>query len=214
MALNLNLYHEVLKAKALKRRDPLKISIYVLGGIAACCAVFYFIVWVEVHTLTDQYLQKKAEFDKVEPQAKAAKKKEDELTARAASSVTIVKRMEERFYWAPLLAQFSEVVPREVQITRMGGEITGDGLRHCSLTIDGLSAGSDPRRVAEELRTAIAEKLGPHYKSVTSTFKSLEDGSETMTLDGKQVGTAIFAINVQITIGTAGKPQTPQRKKR
>ena len=39
MALRLNLYHEVIKAKALKRRDPLKISIYALSAIAAVCAL-------------------------------------------------------------------------------------------------------------------------------------------------------------------------------
>jgi Tfp pilus assembly protein PilN len=213
MALHLNLFHEVIKAKALKRRDPLKISIYVISGIAACCAGWYIIQVIEMHALNDQYLQKKAEFDKVEPQAKAAKKKEDELTARAATSVQVVKRMEDRFYWAPLLAQLTQVVPREVQITRMGGEITGEGIRKCSITIDGLSAGADPRRVAEELRTALAERLSPHYKSVTSTFKSLDDGTETMTLDGHQVGTAIFAINVQLIVGEEVKAAGQRKKK-
>jgi hypothetical protein len=105
-------------------------------------------------------------------------------------------------------------VPREVQITRMVGDLTGDTLRKCALTLDGISAGSDPRKVAEDLRTAIAEKLGPNYKTVTSSFKSLEDGTEMVLLDGKQMATASFAINVQLTTGDESAPANPPRRKR
>jgi len=201
MALCLNLYHEIHKAKALKRRDPLKISIYGLSALAACFALYYFAQLVRMHSINDRYVKVKAEFDHLEPLSKAAKKREDELTKQTATSAAMVKRIEGRFYWAPLLAELTQVVPRDVQITRLGGEVTGDTLRHCSLTIDGLAAGSDPRRVAEDLRTAIAEKLSPHYKNVTSTFKSLEDGAETVAYNGKQVSTATFAILVQLTFG-------------
>jgi Tfp pilus assembly protein PilN len=213
MAIHLNLYHEVLKNKALKRRDPLKISIYALAAIAACCAGWYTFQLVTMHGINDAYLTRKAEWDKAEPAAKQAKKKEDELTMRAGMSVQIVKRMEERFYWAPLLAQLTQVVPREVQITRLSGEVIGEHIRHCSMTIDGISAGADPRRVAEALRTAVAERLSPQYTAVTSTFKTLDDGAETVMLDGRQVGTAVFAINVQLTYGD-DKPTTPQRRRR
>jgi hypothetical protein len=213
MALRLNLYHEVLKAEALKRRDPLKISIYGLSAIAACFASWYCVELVRMHTINDQFLKVKGEFDHVEPLAKAAKKREDELNQQAATSVQMVKRIEGRFYWAPLLAELTQVVPREVQITRLGGDVNGDVLRHCSLTLDGLSAGSDPRRVAEELRTAIAERLSTHYKNVTSTFKALEDGSEMVMLDGRQVGTATFVIIVQFNSGD-DKPTAPVRHKK
>jgi len=213
MALRLNLYHEVLKVKALKRRDPLKISIYVLSAIAALCAGWYAYELVQMHTINDEYQGKKSEFNKVEPLAKAAKKKEDELNAQAAASTQLVKHIEGRFYWAPLLAQLAQVVPREVQITRLGADITGDGLRRCSISIDGLSAGADPRKVAEEMRTAIVERLSPHYKNVSSTFKTLEDGTEMVMLDGKQVGTATFAIVVQLYTGDEKATPPPRKKK-
>lgn len=212
MALHLNLYHEVLKAKALKRRDPLKISIYGISALLACFALYYFAQLVRMHAIADQYKKTKAEFDHLEPQAKAAKKKEEELNQFAAASAQVVRRIEGRFYWAPLLAELSQAVPREVQITRMGGEVApGDGLRRCSVTLDGLAAGADPRRVAEDLRTAIADKLSPKYKNVTSTFRTLEDGTEMVMLDGKQVGTATFAITVQLYVGEEKKAAT--RKK-
>lgn len=213
MALRLNLYHEVLKAKALKRRDPLKISIYGLSIIAALCASWYLIQLVRMYSLNDQLAKVKADFDKVEPAAKAAKKREEELSGQSLASSQLEKRIEGRFYWAPILAEIMQTVPREVQITRMSGDISGEGLRRCSITIDGLSAGPDPRRVAEELRTAIAEKFSPNYKNVTSTFKTLEDGTELVMLDGKQLSTATFAINIQLFTGEE-KVIAPVRKKK
>lgn len=213
MALRLNLYHEVVKAKALKRRDPLKISIYVLSAITALCTVWYVVQVFRMSALSAELAATKAEFDKYEPQAKAAKKREEELSNKAKASEQLAKRMEGRFYWAPVLAQIMQVVPREVQITRMGGDVSGDGMRRCTITIDGLSAGPDPRRVAEELRTAIAEKFAPNYKNVTSTFKTLEDGTEMVMLDGKQMSTATFAINVQLYTGEEKAAPPPRRKK-
>ena len=213
MALRLNLYHEVIKAKALKRRDPLKISIYALSAIAALCASWYLLQLVNMHNLTADLKRVKGEYDKLEPMAKASKKKEDALTQQGKLSVQLEKRMESRFYWAPLLAEMMQLVPREVQITRMGGDVTGDGIRRCSLTIDGLSAGTDPRKVAEDLRTSIADKFSAKYKNVTSTFKMLEDGTEMVMLDGKQMSTATFAINVQLYTGE-DKPAAPARKKK
>jgi len=213
MPLRLNLYHEVLKVKALKRRDPLKISIYALSAIAACCTAWYAYQLVVMHAINDDYLAKKAEFDKFEPQAKAAKKKEDELNTQAGASTQLVKRIEGRFYWAPLMAQLAQIVPRQVQITRLGADITGDGLRRCSISIDGLAAGTEPRKVAEEMRTAIVENLSPHYKNVTSTFKTLEDGTEMVMLDGKQVATATFAIVVQLYTGEEKTTPAPRKKR-
>src|ERR1700761_6068916 len=86
MALRLNLYHEVIKAKALKRRDPLKISIYGLSALGACFALYYFAQLVRMHAISDQYQRVKGEFDHLEPLSKAAKKHEDELNKQAATS--------------------------------------------------------------------------------------------------------------------------------
>jgi hypothetical protein len=213
MALHLNLYHEVIKAKALKRRDPLKISIYVLSAIVALCAVWYVAQLMKMQHTQDELARVKAEFDKVEASAKAAKKREEEITGQSRISAQLAQRIEGRFYWAPILSDIIEIVPREVQITRMGGDISGEGLRRCMITIDGLSAGTDPRRVAEDLRTAMAEKFSPKYKNVTSTFKMLEDGTETVMLDGKQMATATFAINVQLYTGEEKSTQPVRKKK-
>lgn len=214
MALRINLYHEVQKARQLKRRDPLKLSIYGISAILTLFAVYYGIELGRMHGMSVELNSVQAQYNQLEPKAKAAKKREAEINAEIQKSDLITKRIEQRFYWAPMLEQVAQTVPREVQITRLIGEVTGDSLRKCSLTLDGLSAGTDPRKVAEDLRTAIAEKLAPKYKTVASSFKSLEDGTEIVLLDGKQMATASFAINVQITAGEEAAPAAPARRKR
>jgi hypothetical protein len=215
MALHLNLYHEVHKAKALKRRDPLKLSMYGLSAIIACFAGYYFIQLLRLHSLNTQLAAAKAQFEKIEPVAKDAKKREEELTAQNKAGDTLVAKIENRFYWAPMLEEVMQVVPRDVQLTRFAGEVSNDGLRRCSLTVDGLSAGADPRKVAEDLRTAIAEKFSVNYRNVSSKFKMLEDGTELVLLDGKQMPTATFAINVELS-AASNQPiaqPAPRRKK-
>lgn len=216
MALHLNLYHEVQKQRQLERRDPLKLSLFGLGAIVVCFAAFYGIQLGRTHGINMELAKVKAEFDKVEPAAKAGKKRDEEINTQIQLNELLAKRIENRFYWAPMLEQLMQVVPREVQITRFAGDIAGDGLRKGQVAIDGLSAGSDPRRVAEELRTAITEKLAanPKYKSVASSFKALDDGTENVNLDGKQVPTATFAINLVLNTGEEPPPPPPARKKK
>lgn len=213
MSLHLNLYHEVIKAKALKRRDPLKLTMYALSAVVAGFAGYYVVQAVQLHSLNSELAAVKAEFDKLDPAAKAAKTREDELSAKLKSGNLLVKKVESRFYWAPLLEQIMQVVPREVQVTRLVGDVSGEGTRRCALSIDGLSAGDDARNVAETLRTAIAEKISPNHKNVTSKFRMLEDGTEMAMLDGRQVPTATFAINVEFTSGEEPAPE-PNRRKR
>lgn len=213
MSLHLNLYHEVNKAKALKRRDPLKLTMYALSAVVAGFAGYYALQALKLHSLNSELATVKAEFDKLDPAAKTAKAREDELSAQLKSGNLLVKKVENRFYWAPLLEQIMQVVPREVQVTRLVGDLAGEGARRCTLSIDGLSAGQDARNVAETLRTAIAEKISPNHKNVTSKFRMLEDGTEMAMLDGKQVPTATFAINVEFTSGDEPAPEPTRRKR-
>lgn len=214
MALHLNLYHEIQKTRALKRRDPLKISLYVLGAIATAFACYYVVQRIYMNTLVDELNQKKAAYDKLAPLAKAAKKREEDLTLKVKASDELIHRLEGRFYWAPVLEQFMSVVPRDVQVMRLNGEIPNEGVPRCVIGIDGLSAGSDPRKVAEQLRTSLADAFKTKFKKVTSTFRTLEDGTEVVMLDGKQVPTATFAIVLQLYLVDPEPVKAPTRIKR
>ena len=214
MALHLNLYHEAITAKAIKRRDPLKLAMLGLVAVIAGFASYYVIELVKLHSINNSLAAVKGEFTKLEPLAKTAKKREDELNAQMKSGDLLVKKVESRFYWAPMLEQIMQVVPREVQVTRLAGDIAGEGVRHCTISLDGLSAGADARKVAEDLRTALAEKFTASYKNVSSKFRSLEDGTEMVMLDGKQVPTAMFAISVDLYSGANAAPAQPARNKK
>jgi Tfp pilus assembly protein PilN len=215
MPLRLNLYHEVQKQEALKRRDPLKLSLYGLSAIAACMAGYYFIQLGKAHALNSELEQLKVEHAKLDPESKAAKKQEEELTAKIKVNETMERRIEERFYWAPLLEQLVGIVPREVQVTKVNGEVAADGSQKCTVTINGISAGTDPRRIAEDLRIAIAEKLGVRYREVSATFRSLDDGADPVTLEGKQLPTAAFVIGVDLQWGSDKlAAAVPARQKR
>ena len=216
MALRLNLNHEILQAERLRKRDPLKLSIMGLSAIAACFACYYFFQLARMGVISQEYAHKKAEFDAIQPKATAAKTREDELAITLRAGENMLQRIEGRFYWAPMIEQLVNAVPPEVQITKFAGDVQGDKTKRCRLTIDGLSAGPDPRKVAEELRTSIAESFGKKYKNVTSSFRSLEDGVETVPLNGATSQTATFAINVEFQsseeLAQTTTPRTAKKK--
>ncbi len=216
MALRLNLNHEILQAERLRKRDPLKLSMIGLSVIGAGFACFYFFQLAKMGVISQEYAHKKAEFDTISPKAIAAKTREDELAITIRAGDNMVQRIEGRFYWAPMIEQLVNAVPPEVQITKFSGDVQGEKTKRCRLTIDGLSAGTDPRKVAEELRTSIAESFGKKYKNVTSSFRSLEDGVETAQLNGIASQTATFAINVEFQGGEelaqAAAVRAPKKK--
>jgi hypothetical protein len=216
MALHLNLHYEIENARRARKRDPLKLSLWGLCAIAACFASYYFFQLAKLSVIAQELASKKAAFAAIEPKSKKAKQREDELSETKHISESLVQRIEGRFYWAPLIEELVRVVPREVQITKLAGDVQGDGAKKCKLSIDGLSAGADPRKVAEELRTTIAETFGKKYQNVTSNFRSLEDGVEMVQLDGRAWPTAVFAINVELQSGaeTAAAPVAPKTKKK
>jgi Tfp pilus assembly protein PilN len=203
MALHINLYHEVEKQKAIDRRDPLKLGLIGLAGIALCFAG-YFLYQVSVQSgLKSDLSRLQGESARLQAKADIARAKEEELSGTIKVSDTLVNRIEGRFYWAPVLEALTQIVPREVQLTRVAGEVTGDQLKRCTLTIDGIAAGAEPRTTAEELRKSFSETFGAGYKNVSSAFKVLEDGKENATLDGQSLPTALFSISVQLQIGEA-----------
>ncbi|MDQ3624580.1 MAG: hypothetical protein M3463_19200 [Verrucomicrobiota bacterium] len=199
MPLRLNLNHEIEQLKLNQKRDPLKLALRGLALLVAGFAGYYFLLVSQLGTLKQEYQKKEAAFKALAPDAKKAKAREQELALLMQARDRLVYRMEHRFYWAAMLQQLIQSVPSHAQITKLSGDLQGSGVKKCTLTIDGLSAGVDPRQVAEEMRTAIAENFSKQYKAVSSSFRSLEDGVQLVQLDGKPLPTTTFAINVQLT---------------
>lgn len=211
MAYHLNLFHEIEKQKALKRRDPLKLSMYGIGVVAAGLAGFYVLQLASAGATSSELSRVEMEYNKIKPQAEKATKHKEELSGSIKTSETFVKRIESRFYWANVLQHLTELVPAEVQITKLNGEIQSDAARHGTLTLEGISAGTEPRKVAEDLRRNLLEKFSPLYKHVAATFTLLDDGKEGVRMSGQVMPTAVFTIKLTLQLLEDEAPPPPPK---
>ena len=219
MALRINLYHEIQRTRKQEQYDPLKISFICLGIIALALAGWYFTKLSETNAVRDQYAAHKAELSKLEPASVQAKLDEAEATKQLQLAETFTKRIEDRFYWAPIMETVSQAIPRNVQITKFYGDISGVGvgepIRRVGLNLDGITAGEQPRKIAEDLRLALIEILGKKFKGVTASFRSLDDSIERTKLDNADMNTALFSITISFqAVGpepAQNQPKTAQR---
>ncbi|MES2568853.1 MAG: hypothetical protein V4710_02220 [Verrucomicrobiota bacterium] len=212
MAIRLNLYHEIAKEKQAKRRDPLKLSMIALGIIVAFLAGYYFWQLAIMSGITQEYERKQMEFKGVSPKAELAQKRIDELAVASKTNELLVKQIEGRFYWAPVLETIARLVPPELQITKLTGDAQGENVKKCNLSLDGISSGTDPRGSAEALRMALEKQFGSQFRAVSATFRTLEDGTETINVEGNPRSTAIFQILVQFATGEEAVATPPPRK--
>ncbi len=121
MALHLNLYHEIEKQKSQSRRDPLRLGIIGLACVALGFALFYFYRLHQAGEVDNQLGQLQSQWDKLDPQQKAAQARQADLSQSINTCDAVVSKIEHRLFWAPLLDQFLKVVPKNVQITRFDG---------------------------------------------------------------------------------------------
>jgi hypothetical protein len=217
MALRFNLFHEIEKQRAASRRDPLKISFFILGGIIACFAAYYFWNLTICLQATGEMKRRKAEFNALETQVKTAKKTEPELQKKIKASDSLLKRIEGRFYWAPLLEQVIALIPPEVQISRLSGDVQQvmtidkkagnvprSSFKTTNLTLDGVAAGNEPRSVADDLRKAIIASLSNKYRNVNTPIQGgfvIEPESPDILLNGQNTHTAQFQMKIQFQSG-------------
>ena len=212
MALHINLYHEIEKQKHARQRDPLKLGMIGLAVITLAFAGYYFYRLGSVHDVNVRLGALEQDWSKLEPKLKAAKTREEELNAMIKLSEALVKHIEGRFYWAPVFERVMQSVPREVQITRINGDLAADRTKPSIINLTGISSGDEPRKVAEDLRTALYDELSGKFKSVSSSFKSLEEGETPAALNGRRYPTANFAMEFQITTTEPEPTPAPARK--
>jgi hypothetical protein len=209
MALHLNLLHEVQRQRRARKRDPLKLSIYGLVLVVAGFIGYYFLRAAGVNELTAKLAGIETEWQGLEPKKKAAEEREIELTGSINASESLVRYIEGRFYWAPILERIMEAVPREVQVTRF--EASRAAGKPVSLVVNGISSGTEPRRTAEDLRTALEQKLGKGSTKVNSSFRLLEDSEEKVQLAGKVLPTATFSIQIELAQNDSAPAGNPKR---
>ena len=207
MALRINLFHEVLRAKRQEQYDPLKLSVLGLIVVAVGMAGYYFIQLKRTSDVRSAFHVQKAEFDRLSPQQKVAEKREGELNKQIEVAEKLTKRMEKRIYWAPLFESILAVVPGNVQITKLTCDTGREKGGTSQMNIEGFAAGQEPRAVAEDLRKAIAERMVAKYPNATATFRNLDDSTERLQVGGQRVASVVFTINV--TFKTEMEPAAP-----
>ena len=207
MPLTINLLHEEQYQLQQRKRDPLKLGLYALGGVAALFVLYYGWRLISSTALSMQVRSREAEWAKAEPAADAAAAAEKDVTAQIAAAGVVSDRIEKRFYWAPVLELLGRNVPSNVQITNfVGNDEKADTV---TFVLEGIVAGDVPRLAADRFRTAFVDTFSKRYKGVTATFRSLEDSPTPVMVGGKSTPTARFNIEVGMTKPSATPAATP-----
>ena len=193
MPLTINLLHEQQFLLQQRKRDPLKLGFYALGAVAMLFFLFYAYRLASNSSLRGDLRVRQAEWAKQEPAAKAAAAREAELNAKLQSAEAVGKRMENRFYWAPVLDVLFKTVPPNVQIVNLTG--TNDAKSDkITVLLEGTVAGEVPRIAADQFRTVLNDRMAKQYPGASSSFRGLEDNASTVQVGGRALPTARLTI--------------------
>ncbi|HEY2103777.1 MAG TPA: hypothetical protein VGH08_11060 [Chthoniobacterales bacterium] len=212
MPLQLNLLHEEVAQERQRKRDPLKISMYVGAGVAALLALNY--LWSAYRTLSIKAHLSTVErnWAKVEPQVTAAQKRAEELNGIIGTTKTLDQIIDGRFYWAPMLEKISRCVTPNLQITNLDGMVDEES-KAISISLEGTAAGREPRSVAEDFRQMLLEQVGKERPVVKVEFKALEDLDTLVNVGGSNVPAAHFIVSVSLSNGSKTPPPGPADRK-
>jgi Tfp pilus assembly protein PilN len=195
MALHINLLHERLAARTQRERDPLKLGFLVVLAVAGVLAALHVTASQRLSSASRDADSLRAELAKLKPLAADAAVRERELRSVLSGGDALARRSERRMFWGPLLEVIAAIVPREVQINVLNGGVSGAG-DTVDVSLDGLAAGSEPRKVAEDFRLALRARVAAVYPGADAKFRVLEDEPGTVALDGQQWSMAHFVIRI------------------
>ena len=197
MALQLNLLHEEISEERQRKRDPLKLGIIALSAFGVLLFLYYGWNAYQTIQIRSQLNAAQSEWQKVEPKVTAAQKRAAELRQIIDSTKVLDSLIDQRFYWAPFLAQVAQCVAPNLQVTGLDGNVVeGDG--SIAVTLEGLAAAREPRAAAEDFRQLLTEQLEKKYSEVKVTFRNLEDLDTVVNLSGVPTPSARFVLNVTL----------------
>ena len=197
MPLTINLLHEEQFLLKQRQRDPLKLGLYALAGVAALFVLYYVVRAAQSSAITSELKARQAEWAKQQPAAKAADAQEAEYSGQVSAAAIVSKRIDNRFYWAPLLGTLIKAVPPNVQIVTFTGA-NDQKADKINLTLEGIVGGDVPRLVADKFRGELNAALSKAYPGVETSFRSLEEATGTVNLNGKPTPTAHFTNEIQM----------------
>ncbi len=212
MALQLNLLHEAITQERQRKRDPLKLGIIALSCFGALLFLYYGWNAYQTIQIKSRLNAAESEWKKIEPKVTAAQKRATELRQIIDSTKVLDGLIEDRFYWAPFLAQVSHCVAPNLQVTSLDGSIV-EGKQSVAITLEGLAAAREPRAAAEEFRQLLTEQLEKNYGEVKVIFRNLEDLDTAVNLSGVPTPSARFVLSVTFNPqpGDAAKTEDPAK---
>jgi hypothetical protein len=213
MALHLNLLHEEILEQRQRKRDPLKIGIFVLIGCGAVLFLYYG--WNAYRTLEikSRLAAVKRDWEKVEPKVTGAQKHAAELTDIVNATRVLDNYVDNRFFWAPLLEKISRCVPPNLQLTGIEGQVLDED-KGITISVEGVAAAREPRSAAEDLRQMLNEQFEKNYHDVKVEFRTLEDAETLATVGGVKMPMAHYTISVSFRQTATPKPTPPPTRAR
>ena len=198
MALHINLLHEEQTARKQRSQDPLKIGILTLLVLSLLLCLFYLVRSRQYAGLKRDLNALQSEWELKEPQMLEAEELEKKLSELVENRDELAREIETRFLWASFLAEILKATSKEVQFSEFNGS-TMDGGNKVLATLVGRTVGHEPRKVAEDLRRQIVERLEEVYDRVGAQFESLDE-IEKVSLSGSSIPAAAFKIQLRITV--------------
>ncbi len=197
MPLHINLLHEEQSKVVERKRDPLKLGMLALVLAAFCFYGYYLYRSSKADKIAKEKTSLQTQLATLTPKAEQAKLDATQATQARAATASVEKLINDRFYWGPLFSEIVAGTGPEIQLTGFEGNVRS--AESINFTVIGVSAGREPRAVAERFRQSLEERLQKTYGSVSSQFVSLENSETPLILSGKSFATANFSIGFQLT---------------
>lgn len=197
MPLHINLLHEEQSKVVERKRDPLKLGMLALVLAAFCFYGYYLYRSSKADKIAKEKTSLQTQLATLTPKAEQAKLDATQATQARAATASVEKLINDRFYWGPLFSEIVAGTGPEIQLTGFEGNVRS--AESINFTVIGVSAGREPRAVAERFRQSLEERLQKAYGSVSSQFVSLENSETPLILSGKSFATANFSIGFQLT---------------
>ena len=197
MPLHINLLHEEQSKVVERKRDPLKLGVLALILVAFCFYGYYLFRSSKANKIAARKADLQSQLAALTPKAAQAKVDATQATQARAATGLVEKLINDRFYWGPLFSEIISGTGSEIQLTGFEGIVRSP--ENINFTVIGVSAGREPRAVAERFRQSMQERLQKTYGEVSSQFVSLENSETPLILSGKSFATANFSIGFQLT---------------
>jgi hypothetical protein len=196
MPLQLNLLHEEIAEQRQRKRDPLKLAIYIGIAIAALFVLNYLWTGYRVFGLKSQLATVQHDWEKVEPKVTAAQKRAEELNGIINTTRTLDGIMNARFYWAPFLEKIARCVTPNIQLVTLDASADEDS-KGAVVALEGMAAGTEPRAVAEDFRQMLLEQMSKEHPAIKVEFKTLDDLETSVPVGGNSASMARFTLGIE-----------------